>query len=101
MADSSYVPVRRGFSHLAVVMDAYSKRIVKYGLTCSHDTELMLDALGQAKGVIHHFDQDSQYSSGISTPCSRSTASNSPWCRFGTAIKMQCWMHCSLRSNAN
>jgi len=54
---------------LAVVLDAFSRRIVGWAMANHLRTELVLDALGMAIGqrqptdVIHHSDQGSQYTS--------------------------------------
>src|SRR5207245_2539995 len=55
--------------YLAVVLDAFSRRIVGWAMANHLRTELVLDALGMAIGqrqptdVIHHSDQGSQYTS--------------------------------------
>jgi len=69
VADITFVPTAAGFLFLAVVLDAWSRRIV--GWAFSHDlkTRLVLDALDMAiasrrpKDVIHHSDKGSQYTS--------------------------------------
>jgi putative transposase len=69
VADITYVPTWAGFLYLAVVLDAFSRRIVGWAMGNSLKAELVLDALnmalGQRKpsGVIHHSDQGSQYTS--------------------------------------
>jgi putative transposase len=69
VADITYVPTWAGFLHLAVVLDAYSRRIVGWSMATTLGTQLVLDALNMAlltrrpKGVIHHSDQGSQYTS--------------------------------------
>jgi putative transposase len=56
-----------GFLYLAVVLDAFSRRIVGWAMETHLRTDLVLAALdmaiGQRKpsGVIHHSDQGSQY----------------------------------------
>ena len=56
----------RGFSILAVVLDAYSRRIVGWSMATTLAKQLVLDALNMAlaarrpRGVIHHSDQGSQ-----------------------------------------
>jgi putative transposase len=58
-----------GFLYLAVVLDAYSRRIVGWSMATTLATQLVLDALNMAlltrrpTGVIHHSDQGSQYTS--------------------------------------
>jgi transposase InsO family protein len=60
------VPTATGFLFLAVVLDAWSRRIVGWAMANHLRTELVLDALEMAVGqrrprdVIHHSDQGSQ-----------------------------------------
>src|SRR3974390_261546 len=69
VADITYVPTWAGFLYVAVVLDACSRRIVGWSMATSLGTRLVLDALSMAlamrrpKGVIHHSDQGSQYTS--------------------------------------
>jgi transposase InsO family protein len=69
VADITYIPTWAGFLYLAVVLDAYSRRIVGWSMATSLATQLVLDALNMAlvtrqpTGVIHHSDQGSQYTS--------------------------------------
>ncbi len=69
VADITYVPTWAGFLYLAVVLDAFSRRIVGWAMAQSLKTRLVLDALNMAIGqrkpcnVIHHSDQGSQYTS--------------------------------------
>lgn len=67
VADITYVPTWAGFLYLAVVMDAWSRRIVGWAMATHLRTELVIAALQMAidqrhpQGVIHHSDQGSQY----------------------------------------
>ena len=69
VADITYVPTWAGFLYLAVVLDAFSRRIVGWAMGNTLKAQLVLDALnmalGQRKpsGVIHRSDQGSQYTS--------------------------------------
>ena len=69
VADITFIPTAAGFLYLAVVLDAFSRRIVGWAMANHLRTELVLDALGMAIGqrqptdVIHHSDQGSQYTS--------------------------------------
>ena len=69
VADITYVPTWAGFLYLAVVLDAFSRRIVGWAMEHTLKTQLVLDALNMAIGqrkprnVIHHSDQGSQYTS--------------------------------------
>jgi putative transposase len=69
VADITYVPTWSGFLFLAVVLDAYSRRIVGWAMSGSLRTKVVLDALDMAiyrrrpQAVIHHSDQGTQYTS--------------------------------------
>ena len=69
VADITFVPTASGFLYLAVVLDAWSRKIIGWSMASYLRTELVLDALemaiGQRRpdGVIHHSDQGSQYTS--------------------------------------
>ena len=69
VADITYIPTGAGFLFLAVVLDAFSRRIVGWAMAHHLRTELVLDALNMAlgqrrpKSVIHHSDQGCQYTS--------------------------------------
>ena len=66
MADITYVPTLAGFLYLALVLDAWSRKIVGWSMANHLRAELVLDAMeatvGQRrpKDVIHHSDQGSQ-----------------------------------------
>jgi putative transposase len=63
------VPTTAGFLYLAVVLDAWSRKIVGWSMANHLRAELVLDAMEMAVGqrrpkdVIHHSDQGSQYTS--------------------------------------
>ncbi len=69
VADITYVPTWAGFLYLAVVLDAFSRRIVGWAMGHTLKTQLVLDAMNMAltqrnaTNVIHHSDQGSQYTS--------------------------------------
>ena len=69
MADITYIATWAGFLFLAVVLDAWSRRVVGWAMAAHLRTELVLDALNMAIGqrrpthVIHHSDQGCQYTS--------------------------------------
>jgi putative transposase len=66
VADITFVPTANGFLYLAVVMDAWSRKIVGWAMATHLRAELVVDALEMAIGqrrpgdVIHHSDQGSQ-----------------------------------------
>jgi putative transposase len=69
VADITYVPTWAGFLYLAIVLDAFSRKVVGWTMATHLKTELVLDALEMAlaqrkpEGVIHHSDHGSQYTS--------------------------------------
>ena len=69
VADITYIPTWAGFLYLAVVLDAWSRRVVGWAMETHLRTELVLDALTfavqqrQPSNVIHHSDQGCQYTS--------------------------------------
>ena len=69
VADITYVPTWSGFLYLAIVLDAFSRRIVGWSMATTLHARIVLDALDMAlwrrrpSGVIHHSDQGSQYTS--------------------------------------
>lgn len=69
VADITYIPTWAGFLYLAVVLDAFSRRIVGWSMATTLARQLVLDALNMAlatrrpRDVIHHSDQGSQYTS--------------------------------------
>ena len=70
VADITYLPTWQGFLYLAVVLDAFSRRVVGWAMADHLRTELVADALDMAlwnrrppAGVIHHSDHGCQYTS--------------------------------------
>jgi putative transposase len=69
VADITYVPTWAGYLYLAVVLDAWSRRVVGWAMATHLRTSLVLGALKMAlrqrrpQGVIHHSDQGTQYTS--------------------------------------
>lgn len=69
VADITYVPTWAGFLYVAVVLDAWSRRIVGWSMSTTLATDVVLDALNMAvaqrkpKNVIHHSDHGCQYTS--------------------------------------
>jgi len=67
VADITYVPTWAGFLYLAVVLDAWSRRVVGWAFAAHLRVELVLSALEMAvrqrqpQAVIHHSDHGSQY----------------------------------------
>lgn len=69
VANITYVPTWAGFLFLAIVLDAFSRRIVGWAMATHLKTELVLNALEMAiaqrkpDGVVHHSDHGCQYTS--------------------------------------
>jgi putative transposase len=70
VADLSYIRLRESFVYLAVILDAYSRRVVGWNLDHHLRTELPLGALERAvaervitPGIVHHSDRGSLYCS--------------------------------------
>jgi putative transposase len=69
VADITYVPTWAGFLFLAVVLDAWSRRVVGWAMSRSLATQVVLDALNMAVAqreplsVIFHSDHGCQYTS--------------------------------------
>jgi putative transposase len=69
VADITYIPTAPGFLFLAVVIDAWSRKVVGWRLADHLRAELVVEALETAcaqrrpDGVIHHSDQGTQYTS--------------------------------------
>ena len=68
VSDITYIRLRGEFVYLAVVLDAYSRRVIGWQLSRRIDTALTLDALNMAfcsrrinDGLVHHSDQGVQY----------------------------------------
>jgi len=69
VADITYVPTGAGFLYLAVVVDAWSRRVIGWAMASHLRTELVVAALDMALAqrrpadVIHHSDHGCQYTS--------------------------------------
>ena len=68
VADITYVAIVEGFAYVAVILDAWSRRVVGYAISRSIDARLTLAALNAAietrkppNGCVHHSDRGSQY----------------------------------------
>ena len=69
-ADITYIRLRDEFVFLAVILDAYPRRVIGWALDRTLEDELTLTALGMAlarrvvqPGLVHHSDRGSQYAS--------------------------------------
>jgi putative transposase len=71
VADITYVRLSEAFIYLAVVLDAFSRRVIGWGLADHLRASLALDALEMAlsarqalAGLVHHSDRGVQYACG-------------------------------------
>ena len=71
VADITYIRLHAEFVYLAVILDAYSRRVIGWELSNSLSAELALGALRMAlkgrrfaAGLVHHSDRGVQYASG-------------------------------------
>ena len=71
VADITYIRLEEEFVFLAVILDAYSKRVIGWHLDDGLDDSLTLTALRMAlrertvqPGLVHHSDRGGQYASG-------------------------------------
>lgn len=69
-ADITYIRLRDEFVFLAVILDAYSRRVIGWALDRTLEDELTLSALRMAlacrtvqPGLVHHSDRGTQYAS--------------------------------------
>jgi transposase InsO family protein len=69
-ADLTYIRLREEFVFLAVILDAFSRRVIGWALDRNMEDELTLRALRMAikhrsiqPGLVHHSDRGSQYAS--------------------------------------
>jgi putative transposase len=69
-ADITYVRLREEFVFVAVILDAYSRRVIGWALDRTMEDELVLSAVRMAlsrrmvePGLVHHSDRGSQYAS--------------------------------------
>jgi putative transposase len=70
-ADITYIRLQNEFVYLAMILDAYSRRVIGWALDRTLDDELTIAALQMAlarrvvqPGLVHHSDRGSQYASG-------------------------------------
>jgi putative transposase len=71
VADITYIRLEEEFVYLAVILDAYSRRVIGWHLSDGLDDSLSLTALRMAlaqrvvrPGLVHHSDRGVQYASG-------------------------------------
>lgn len=72
VADITYVAILAGFVYVAVILDAWSRRVVGYAISRSIDARLTVAALKAAikcrkppAGCVHHSDRGSQFAAQL------------------------------------
>jgi transposase InsO family protein len=72
VADITYIHLKHEVFYLAVLLDAYSRRVIGWQVASSIDSQLVLAALKQAlahrtitPGLVHHSDRGAQYASDV------------------------------------
>lgn len=70
VADITYIPTKQGWLYLSVILDLYSRMVVRWSMSGNCDERLVEQALEQAlarrhpqTGLLHHSDRGSQYTS--------------------------------------
>ena len=107
VADITYISTWAGFLYLAVVVDAWSRRVVGWAMATHLRAELVLEALNMAlwqrqpEAVIHHSDQGCQYTSMPSVYGAARPVSGPLWAPPVTATTTRYARASSPRSNAN
>jgi transposase InsO family protein len=90
VADITYIRLEEEFVYLAVILDAYSRRVVGWHLSDGLDDSLTLAALRMAlgqrvvrPGLVHHSDRGVQYASGDYTDLLKANGVNISMSRKG------------------
>ena len=93
VADITYIRLAAEFVYLAVVIDAYSRRVIGWALDRTLEDDLPLEALHialqvrqPASGWVHHSDRGSQYASGDYTDLLKARG-----CRISMSHKASPW----------
>jgi putative transposase len=93
VADVTYIRLQSEFIYLAVVIDAYSRRVIGWALDRTVEDELTVAALRKAlelrrpaAGLVHHSDRGSQYASGDYTDLLKASG-----CQISMSHKASPW----------
>jgi putative transposase len=100
VADLTYIRLDSEFVYLAVVIDAYSRRVIGWALDRTMEDDLTLAALRMAlelrrplPGLVHHSDRGSQYASGDYTELLRAQG-----CEISMSRKASPWENAGCES---
>jgi len=107
VADITYVPTQEGYLYLAVVVDAYSRKIIGWEMAAHLRAELVIEALDMAAGqrnpnqTIHHSDQGTQYTAIAFGERCKAEGGVPQWDRVATATIIRCVKASLPRSNVS
>jgi len=100
VADITYIRLETEFVYLAVVIDAYSRRVIGWALDRTMEDDLTLAALRMAldqrrpsSGLVHHSDRGSQYASGDYTDLLKAHG-----CKISMSHKASPWENAGCES---
>lgn len=100
VADITYIRLETEFVYLAVVIDAFSRRVIGWSLDRSVEDDLTLTALRMAlevrrpsPGLVHHSDRGSQYASGDYTELLKANG-----CQISMSHKASPWENAGCES---
>ena len=100
VADITYIRLETEFVYLAVVIDAFSRRVIGWALDRTVEDDLTLTALRMAlevrrpsPGLVHHSDRGSQYASGDYTDLLKAHS-----CQISMSHKASPWENAGCES---
>jgi putative transposase len=100
VADITYIRLETEFVYLAVVIDAFSRRVIGWALDRTVEDELTLTALRMAlearrpsPGLVHHSDRGSPYASGDYTDLLKANG-----CQISMSHKASPWENAGCES---
>jgi len=100
VADITYIRLAMEFIYLAVVIDAFSRRVIGWALDRTMEDELTLTALRMAlevrrpsPGLVHHADRGGQYASGDYTDLLKANG-----CQISMSHKASPWENAGCES---
>jgi putative transposase len=100
VADITYIRLEMEFVYLAVVIDAFSRRVIGWALDRTVEDDLTLTALRMAlevrrpsPGLVHHSDRGSQYASGDYTDLLKANG-----CQISMSHKASPWENAGCES---
>lgn len=100
VADITYIRLETEFVYLAVVIDAFSRRVIGWALDRTIEDDLTLAALRMALdrrrpalGLVHHSDRGSQYASGDYTDLLKAHG-----CKISMSHKASPWENAGCES---